>query len=315
VSLDFAPSSRGWCYSLEEHGLAKGDFDTAENLINECRKNGMLPLDICGEDDKRSFENIESVDWTSVESEAQWIVDSIRRRPAYYTPISFWDDQPYYVQMLVEKIDIRRLFAPVCAPFKVPIANAGGWSDLNGRADMMRRFKAWEGKGKQCVLLYCGNFDPGGLWISDFLRSNLADLSAAVGWSPDNLIIDRFGLDFDFIQAHGLTWIDNLITGTGKDLADTKHNDHFKPYVQEYLSRYCTKDAGGRWIGRKVESNALLAPRLVAVGKGLCRQAILKYLPEDAPSEYLERLEPLRDQVRVEVLRLLEEEFGSGAAP
>jgi hypothetical protein len=169
----------------------------------------------------------------------------------------------------------------------------------------MRRFKTWEAKGKQCVLLYCGDHDPGGLQITSFLRSNLADLSAAVGWSPDNLIIDRFGLDFDFIQAHGITWIDNLITGTGKDLADPKHNDHGKPYVQDYLRRFGA---------RKVESNALLAPRLVAVGKELCRQAILKYVPEDAPSEYLERLEPLRDQVRAEVLRLLAEEFGSGAA-
>jgi hypothetical protein len=297
------------------NGLAKGDFDTAENLINECRKNGMLPLDICGEDDKRSFENVERLDVLTPEGDARSIVNTVRWLPGRYTPISFWDDQPNYLQMLVEKIDIRRLFAPVCAAFKLPIANAGGWSDLNGRADMMRRFKEWEAKGKQCVLLYCGDFDPAGLRISDFLRSNLADLSAAVGWSPDNLIIDRFGLDFDFIQAHGLTWIDNLITGTGKDLTDPKHNDHFKPYVQDYLNRYCAKDASGQWIGRKVESNALLAPRLVAVGKELCREAILKYVSDDAPSEYLERLKPLRAQVRTEVLRILAEEFGSGAAP
>ena len=36
--LDFKVSSRGWCYILEEHGLAKGDFDDAQKLINNCRK-------------------------------------------------------------------------------------------------------------------------------------------------------------------------------------------------------------------------------------------------------------------------------------
>ena len=46
--LDFKVSSRGWCYVLEnEGGLSKGDFDRAQDLINDCRKSGDLPLDIC----------------------------------------------------------------------------------------------------------------------------------------------------------------------------------------------------------------------------------------------------------------------------
>jgi hypothetical protein len=46
---------------------------------------------------------------------------------------------------------------------------------------------------KRCVLLYCGDHDPGGLHLSDHLRSNFGDLSGAVGWGPENLIIERFG--------------------------------------------------------------------------------------------------------------------------
>ena len=47
--LDFKASARGWCYMLEPYGLAKGDFDKAEKLINGCRKNGSLPLDFTAE--------------------------------------------------------------------------------------------------------------------------------------------------------------------------------------------------------------------------------------------------------------------------
>ena len=115
---------------------------------------------------------------------------------------------------------------------------------------MMERFAEWEADGKQCVLLYCGDHDPGGLHISDFLRANLQDLEKSVGWSPRNLIIDRFGLDFDFTEANGLTWIDNLETSSGRSLADPKHPDHKKPYVQSYLKRFGE---------RKVEANALVA--------------------------------------------------------
>jgi hypothetical protein len=32
-TLDFEISARGWCYILEDHGLKKGDFDSAETLI------------------------------------------------------------------------------------------------------------------------------------------------------------------------------------------------------------------------------------------------------------------------------------------
>ncbi len=130
--------------------------------------------------------------------------------------------------MLVEKIDLKSLFAPVVEEFRIPIANSGGWSDLHVRAKMMRRFAHWEARGKQCVLLYCGDFDPGGLQISGFLRKNFADLADAVGWHPDNLIIDRFGLNYDFIQEHNLTWIDNLETGSGQRLDDQNHPDHDK---------------------------------------------------------------------------------------
>ena len=90
------------------------------------------------------------------------------------------------MQMLVEKIDLKSLFGPICAGFFIPIGNARGWSDMNCRGAMMRRFAEWEAKGKVPVLLHCGDFDPVGLAISDFLRSNMAELAAAVGWSPDH---------------------------------------------------------------------------------------------------------------------------------
>ena len=122
-----------------------------------------------------------------------------------YTPISFWDDLDVYVEVAVEKLDLRNLFEPACAEFHVPIQNFKGWSDLNARAAMMRRFAEHEAAGRRCVLLLCGDHDPGGLHITDKMRKNLADLSGAVGWTPENLIISRFGLNADFIDRHGLT--------------------------------------------------------------------------------------------------------------
>jgi len=260
-TLDFEVSSRGWAYIFENRGtITKDDLDACQTLINDCRKDGSLPLDICATDETRAFENLEHVEDTTPEEEARWIIDRVGQAHLNYRPESFWERQTYYVQMVVEKIDLRSLFSPICAEFHVPIANAKGWSDLNLRADMMRRFREWEAKGKRCVLLYCGDFDPAGLNISNFLRSNMEDLGRAVDWYPDSLDIERFGLNLDFIEDNDLTWINNLITSSGSDLANPKHDDHSKHYVRDFLRRYGA---------RKVEANALVVRP--EAGRELCR--------------------------------------------
>jgi hypothetical protein len=199
-------------YILEQHGLTKGDFDAAQTLITDCRKTGDLPLDICAEDDARETVGLEDdLDEPDVETEARAAIEGLLNyRHLRYTPFSFWDDLDTYVETGVEKLDLRNLFESICAEFFVPITNYKGWSDLNSRAKMMRRFAAHEAAGRRCILLLCGDHDPGGLQITQTMRKNFEDLAAAVGWSPDHLSIVRFGLNANFINRVGLTWIDNL---------------------------------------------------------------------------------------------------------
>jgi hypothetical protein len=294
-SLDFAVSSRGWCYILEERiGLGKGDFDQAQSLINDCRKSGLLPINICAQDSARAALHVEAIDDGSPEEEAADWIATLEEAHNRYTPFSIWEDQEHYVEMWVEKIDLRSLFSPICSMFRVPLSNIRGWNDINSRAASMLRFKQWEAKGNKCVLLYCGDHDPGGLAISDWIRSNLRDLSEAVGWEPDNLTIDRFGLNYDFIQSNNLSWIDNLETSSGGRLDDPRHKDHFKPYVQDYIRQFGV---------RKVEANALVVrPQ---EGRRLCEAAIKRYLPENARGDYEDALEIEREKVRTEIARLL----------
>jgi hypothetical protein len=232
-TLDFSVSARGWCYILEEHGLLKSEFDKAQHMMLVCRKSGQLPLNFCADDDTRSFDNLEQIDEEDAEEYAQYKIDDLLTYGHEdYIPFSFWEDQKYYVEMWVEKIDLKSLFTRVCEEFHVPIASVKGWADFNTKVASMQRFEEWEGRGNKCVLLHCGDHDPAGLQISDTIRSNMEDLSGAVGWAPDDLIIERFGLNYEFIQRHRLSWIENLETSSGKyPLDDERHEDHLKPYV------------------------------------------------------------------------------------
>ena len=296
--VGFKMSSRGWCYALEEYGLGKGEFDTAQKVINDCRKNGLLPNGFIAEDTARSFNCIErEVDETSPEEEAQYIIDQTYRAYLNYYPISFWAGQPYYIQMLVEKIDLKSLFEPICRRYAIPIASARGWSAIRQRKELVKRFKDCEARGQTPVLLYAGDHDPVGLRISDFLKSHLQEIYRATGWLPTNLIIDRFGLNYDFIMDNNLSWIPNLETGRkGKinDLSDPRHRDHHLPYVQDYLRQFGPK---------KVEANAIVvAPEM---GRKLVEETIGKYIDPDDLAEHHRAITELQQEVKEHVLRLM----------
>jgi hypothetical protein len=301
--IGFKVSSRGWGYILEQKGIiTKDQFDKVESVINRCRKLGLLPVDFVAEEAARAFTNVEIPDSIDPRTHAlKWIGYGLRC-PDFFTP-DWWQGEKYYIQAVVEKIDLVTLMEPVCARFHIPIANAKGWSSISQRAEYCRRFKAAEARGLKCVLLYCGDHDPDGLRISDTLRGNLRDVSQVIwsdgvkGYDPTNLEIARFGLEFDFIEEHGLTWIDNLITGSGLDLASKDHRNHHMPYLQRYLET----------VGeRKCEANSIvIKPEL---GEQLCERAILGYLGEDAE----ERFEARAEEVRNEIERVLEESGARG---
>ena len=155
----------------------------------------------------------------------------------------------------------------------------------------MRRFKMHEAAGRRCVLLTFTDHDPGGLHIAEKMRKNLEDLSRAVGWSPDNLVIIRFGLNADFIDGHGLTWIDNLETSSGGQLDDPDHTT---------TTSATSKTTSPNLACASARPTHLCEPE---IGRKLCRDAILEYVPADAVQRYERKL----DRVRKRLQRALRE--------
>lgn len=275
-------SSRGWCYLLEGFGLVdKSQFDNCEGFINEARKLGILPIDFVLEEEARTFDGLEHLDWRNPKEYLVDCLENVKGIYNFYEAISFWQAQPVYIQMLVEKIDLKQLFREVTEKYHVPIATSRGWYSILQRAEMAKRFKSWEERGKTPVLLYCGDHDPTGLQISEVLKDNFWSIALGTGWEPVNLIPDRFGLNFELITEANLTWIDNLISASGKP-PDLK-----KQYVRDYIAQFGE---------RKVEANALVVRPDLA--EALVEKAILKYLPDDAFSKYEKEKETIQAKVK-----------------
>ena len=182
-------------------------------------------------------------------------------RTSSYTPISFWDDLEVYVEVATEKLDLRNLFEPVCEEIHVPITNFKGWSDLNSRAAMMRRFKSTRRRAGAAFCCCAATTIPAACTSPRRCARTSKTSAGAVGWSPENLIISRFGLNAEFIDRHGLTWIDNLETSSGGQLDDPDHNDHDKRYVQDYIAAIRRPQVRGQRARRGARNRSAAVPR------------------------------------------------------
>jgi hypothetical protein len=264
-------STRGWCYFMESK-ISKEEFKAFEDAFNDCRKIGLLPIDFVAEDqdETRRFQGIvEASDPAALLRRIGGDVESfLENLPASTT--DYWRGEKFYVIMCVEKGDILNLFKPICDEYKVPIVSSKGWPPILLRAHIANLSKKAESNGLTPVLLLFYDHDPAGLKITETFRKNLRDCERGTGWSPKGLIIERFGLNKEDIDRHGLTWIENLKTGSGREAKDP-----------QYIAQF------GR---RKCESNALFKnDDTLRAAEEICRRAIEKYYGQDALERFKQK--------------------------
>lgn len=293
--IDFQMGARGWCYALEPHGLEKSDFDWMQSQIQECRLLGYLKpgfiLEEDGhavtqfQDDEIDIENYFDSRYSEWRGAEQTFRDSWKR----FCDVSFWDYQDYYIQLLVEKSDLKSLFMKICSRFGISIANMRGWGSLEQKATMAANFQRAEEKGLTPVLLACGDFDPPGISISESLEKQFQEYSVFTGWNPENLIIERIGLSYDLIVENGLSWVDNLMTGSGRDLGDPNHSCYRKNTygIREYIQKYGE---------RKCEANSIVV--VPELGRKMLQDAIDRYLGPEAYNGHLERIQDARGRLK-----------------
>ena len=265
-------SPRGWGYVLEDKGkITKDQIDRVEKLIGECLDKGYIPVDLIARDERRKAQGVDvPTDCSPKEFLRRWL-SYVQRCEQTYTP-DWFAGMDYYVQMMVEKIDLLTLFEPITDKYHIPIANDVGWSARLQRADFGKRFKEAEAHGLQCVLLYAGDYSPPDVMIFNNLKKNYEDVKHEVwsdgmtGYDPKNLIVKRFALTETQIDELKLPWIENLRTSSkkGLDLAHSTHKRYDEAWVQDWL---------GKVGPRKVEANALVTRPIEA--RKICEDAIV----------------------------------------
>lgn len=295
---------RGWAYYAEGLGLiTKGEFDRFESLLTAMRKDGDLDPDVIEPDASRMATEVNDfeADQESPEERAQMAVDDIGENlnlwARAYRQNGYWDALDYYVEMIVEKKDLVQIFGRTADRYNVRITNGKGDTDIHTRLAMLKRFRDHTYAGRKCILLAIGDHDPKGLSIVEGLERTIMSCANIKGldWPDPEFRVVNIGLTENQVVDLGLMKIDNLETGGGRDLADHRHPDHYKPYVQNYIGRF------GVW---KCEANALVGNPEGAAA--MLENAIHEFIPGSHPRDIREQNRPGQDAVREEIARLMQ---------
>lgn len=110
-----------------------------------------------------------------------------------------WADQPYYVEVWIEKEALSRVILSVCIKYRVNLIVKRGYSSYTQVYRAGKRFP----DGKPAIILYLGDHDPPGLHIEMKLRKRLTEMLIREGKNV-HLEVRRIALTYEQILEYGL---------------------------------------------------------------------------------------------------------------
>jgi hypothetical protein len=150
-------TGRGVGYKLFTLGLipsmGRADMQRVYRLLKEGREEGIIPWHWIT-DETRELERVAT--WSDPQAYARCVARSYRR--------DFWDQQPVRVEVWSEKGTIRGVLTPVLDEYAVGFRVMHGFSSATSVHDVAEDA---DPGGRPLVVLYVGDFDPSGLFMSE----------------------------------------------------------------------------------------------------------------------------------------------------
>lgn len=84
-----------------------------------------------------------------------------------------WENQPIYPEILIEKKALEGVFAKPCRNWDIAVGACKGYPSLTFLFELSERLREAQANGKQCVILYFGDYDPSGEDIPRSIGENL----------------------------------------------------------------------------------------------------------------------------------------------
>jgi hypothetical protein len=131
--------------------MERNDMRAVYRLLLKAREQGIIPWDWIV-DETRSIERVAT--WDDPEEYVRATIHDYRR--------DFWNQQPHRVQVWSEKGTVRGLLAPVLDHYAVGFNPVHGFNSGTNTHEV-----AQDDDGRPLIILYVGDFDPSGMFMSE----------------------------------------------------------------------------------------------------------------------------------------------------
>lgn len=224
-------------YRLVAGGLianTRSDYNALSCQLVKARESGEV-------DDSRIVDRSRRIDDVSFDSPEDFIATCLDTLKRQYVR-RFWESQPTYCEIWVEKDALSQVLAEAVYPFNTIVAPSRGYSSYSYLREAANRISQHCGDSRQVIILHFADHDPSGIDMSRDLQARLAKYCEA--WRL--VVVRRVALNYDQVRRY------NLIPNPVKQ-ADRRSS----AYVSQYGDQCWELDA--------IEPNELIT---------LCRTAV-----------------------------------------
>lgn len=161
------------------------EYSNLGAVINNARLSGLLDWEAI-EDRTRNLAELPN--WEDAES----IVDSC----ASQFRLDKWSDQPYRVEVWVEKEALAGVFARVCDDLQVPYFSCRGYVSQSEMWRAAQRLRDHERNKQLTTIFHFGDHDPSGIDMTRDIKERLRLFGSYV-------VVKRLGLNMDQVDRYG----------------------------------------------------------------------------------------------------------------
>ncbi len=257
VALDLFPEDRRWAWTgskwiRDSDGTKNADpnYKWLGDVVGKGRMAGILDWDIIVDRHRKTSVNPH---WPSPKEALQSVANIFA--------IDKWENQPFHLEVMVEKDALAGILEPICSELDVHFTANKGYSSLSHLYEIGTRLGALE---KDIVLLYFGDHDPSGM---DMDRDLFDRLSL---FSDIHFEFERLALTMPQIEEHDPPPNPNKMTD---------------PRAQGYVRQY----GNDSWELDALEPKTL---------EKLLRTAIAQYRDDSLWDETVNREETMRKKIK-----------------
>ena len=191
VSHDLFPADRTWTWTgskwiRDPNGTPNADpnYKWLGGIISDARLAGMIDWEMI-KDRGRSV--VHPAHWNNPAE----IVDACAKQ----FRVDRWENQPCYVEVMVEKQALEGILEPVCRKLDIPFTSNKGYSSSSAMYEASKRFLRAADEGKELYVMYLGDHDPSGIDMSRDVLDRLELFTEQAGVS-----VQRLALNMDQIE-------------------------------------------------------------------------------------------------------------------